>query len=92
MAGKVQLGVAEIDQVSGDMETSINTVRSHIQRIEEAADTVRAGWRGDANDSFIKSATEWHDEAERLKAILTAMQAAVVDGKARLLAMDASNV
>jgi WXG100 family type VII secretion target len=91
MAGAVGLDKAAIEAVANDMDTSINTLRSHIQKIEDAADAAKAGWRGDANASFIKSASQWHDEAETLKANLTALHQAVIDGKNKLLSMDSSN-
>jgi WXG100 family type VII secretion target len=91
MAGKVELSVAQIDQVSSDMDTSISNIRSHIQKIEDAADAAKAGWRGDANAAFVKSASQWHDEAETLKANLTALHQAVIDGKQKLLSMDSQN-
>jgi WXG100 family type VII secretion target len=91
MAGAVGLDKAAIEKVANDMDTSINNIRAHIQKIEDAADAAKAGWHGDANAAFVKSATQWHEEAETLKANLTALHQAVVDGKNKLLSMDQSN-
>jgi|SwirhisoilCB3_FD_contig_41_5041711_length_786_multi_3_in_0_out_0_1 WXG100 family type VII secretion target len=91
MAGAVGLDKAAIEKVAGDMDTSITNIRSHIQKIEDAADAAKAGWHGDANASFVKAANSWHEEAETLKANLAALHQAVIDGKNKLLSMDAGN-
>jgi|GEM_PF-4283608 len=90
MAGSV--GVNEgIQTVINNMESSIAAIRGEIQKIEDAADAAKAGWRGDANASFVKAELAWHDEAEKLKTDLTALSSAVTDGKNKLHSMDQQN-
>jgi len=91
MAGAVGLSVAAIDTLSSNMENSIAIIKAEIQKIEDASDAAKAGWKGDANAAFVKAANAWHDEAETLKSDLDALNTAVVSGKQKLLSMDQTN-
>lgn len=70
------------------MESSINNLRTSVKAIDDAAQAVRRGWKGDANDEFMKVSADWHDEAEALNKKLDQLQDAVNSGKNTIVSMD----
>ncbi|MFF3224957.1 WXG100 family type VII secretion target [Nocardia suismassiliense] len=79
-----------IDRVVGDLETAINNLRTSVKEIDQAAQDVLKGWKGDASSKFVQVAQEWHDEAEDLNKRFDLFTQAVNDGKSKLQAMDQS--
>ncbi|ASF10069.1 MULTISPECIES: WXG100 family type VII secretion target [Nocardia] len=77
-----------VDKVVGDLETAINNLRTSVKEIDQAAQDVLKGWKGDASDKFVQVARDWHDEAEDLNKRLDQFSQAVDGGKKTLQAMD----
>ncbi|MGW4773500.1 WXG100 family type VII secretion target [Nocardia sp. NPDC004278] len=84
----VALDHTQHKNVVKDMHDAINQIKNKIQEIEDSADRAKAGWKGDANASFLKAATEWHNEAETLKGRLNALSDAVDKGGHTITSMD----
>ncbi|KAA8886402.1 WXG100 family type VII secretion target [Nocardia colli] len=77
-----------VQKVVGDLETAINNLRTSVKEIDQAAQDVLKGWKGDASDKFVQVAGDWHDEAEDLNKRLDQFTEAVNNGKSTLQAMD----
>ncbi|WP_107654192.1 WXG100 family type VII secretion target [Nocardia suismassiliense] len=77
-----------IDRVVGDLEAAINNLRTSVKEIDQAAQDVLKGWKGDASSKFVQVAQDWHDEAEDLNKRFDLFTQAVNDGKSQLQAMD----
>ncbi|MFI9406478.1 WXG100 family type VII secretion target [Nocardia sp. NPDC052316] len=77
-----------IDRVVGDLETAINNLRTSVKEIDQAAQDVLKGWKGDASSKFVQVAQDWHDEAEDLNKRFDLFSQAVNEGKQKLQAMD----
>ncbi|MCM6776096.1 WXG100 family type VII secretion target [Nocardia sp. CDC159] len=88
MTSAVGVNTGGIDGVVKEMESAINNLRASVNAVDAAADEVRAGWKGQANDTFMQVSKSWSDEAERLNKKLDELQAAVDQGKNTLVNMD----
>ncbi|QBS42970.1 WXG100 family type VII secretion target [Nocardia sp. CS682] len=77
-----------IDSVVSDLETAINNLRTSVKEIDQAAQDVLKGWKGDASSKFVQVAQDWHDEAEDLNKRFDLFTQAVNEGKSKLQAMD----
>ncbi len=74
------------------MEDAISTLRTSVKEIDDAAQAVVRGWKGDAHDEFVKVANEWHDESESLNKKLDELNNAVNSGKSTLVNMDSAGL
>ncbi|RDI46475.1 WXG100 family type VII secretion target [Nocardia mexicana] len=88
----VGVQTAGIDKVVSDMETSIQNLRQSVNAVDAACDEVRAGWKGEAQDSFKKTMDDWNDESAQLNQRLDALSQAVTSGKSTLVKMDETSV
>lgn len=61
--------VVEVDNV-------INRIQGTLKHISSEVDTIKAGWKGDANNAFSKVAAEWDAEAARLNKKIDAVNQA----------------
>jgi ESAT-6 family protein len=91
MAGAVGANLDAVKTLASNFENSIAAIRGEISKIDDAAETVRAGWKGDANGAFMKASAAWHDTATTLEGDLDALTNAVKDGLNKLIAMDQQN-
>jgi WXG100 family type VII secretion target len=91
MAGAVGLQPDQIKTLASNFDQSIAAIRAEISKIDTAAEAAKAGWKGDANGSFISATNEWHDVASKLESDLDALTQAVNAGAQKLLSMDQSN-
>jgi len=91
MAGAVGANLDAVKTLASNFENSIGAIRSEISKIDDAAEAVRAGWKGDANGSFMKASAAWHDTANTLEKDLDALTGAVKDGLQKLISMDQAN-
>ncbi|RDI64509.1 WXG100 family type VII secretion target [Nocardia pseudobrasiliensis] len=88
MAGAVGVEEGGVAKVVSNMETAINNLRTSVKAIDDASQAVRRGWKGDANDEFMKVSKDWDDEAIALNKKLDELQQAVNTGKSTIVNMD----
>lgn len=91
MAGAVGANLDAVRTLASNFETSISTIRGEIAKIDDAAEAVRVGWKGDANGAFMKASASWHDTAKTLEGDLDALTNAVKEGLNKLISMDQQN-
>ncbi|MGS2808686.1 WXG100 family type VII secretion target [Nocardia sp. MW-W600-9] len=90
--GPVGVEAGGIDKVVSNLETTIGTLRKSVQEIDDAAQAVLRGWKGDASDEFVKVAEAWHTEAEDLNKRFDAFTQAVNTGKSTIVNMDSQGL
>ncbi|MGF6887265.1 WXG100 family type VII secretion target [Nocardia sp. GAS34] len=91
MAGAVGANLDAVKTLASNFENSINAIRGEISKIDDAAQQVRSGWKGDANGAFMSASSNWHDTAKTLENDLDMLTNAVKDGLNKLISMDQGN-
>ncbi|MGW5310829.1 WXG100 family type VII secretion target [Nocardia thailandica] len=86
--GPVGVEASGVDKVVSHMESSISNLRNSVKEIDDAAQAVLRGWKGDASDEFVKVAQAWHDEADALNKKFDRLTEAVNNGKNTIVNMD----
>ena len=90
--GSVGVEAGGVDGVVNDMNDAITALRNSVREIDDSAQAVVRGWKGDAHDEFTKVAGEWHDEANSLNKKLDELSNAVNSGKSTLVGMDSAGL
>jgi len=83
--------IAAVKTLASNFENSIAAIRGEISKIDDAAETVKAGWRGQANQAFNHAVDSWHESAMTLEGDLDALTQAVNAGLSKLISMDEQN-
>ncbi|MGI5219357.1 WXG100 family type VII secretion target [Nocardia sp. CA-290969] len=86
VATSVELGL--ITTVTGDMYQAIEDLRLSVRAVDDASDTVRAGWKGTGNDSFTRASEEWSIESDELNKTLDALTQTVEKATESIVGMD----
>ncbi|MFI6046334.1 WXG100 family type VII secretion target [Nocardia sp. NPDC051321] len=84
----VALEAQGITAVAQQLTQAIENLRASVKAIDHAAMEAKKGWKGDANDAFVRVANEWDQEATALNTKFDRFNEAVENGKKTLLAMD----
>ncbi|MEU4646136.1 WXG100 family type VII secretion target [Nocardia fluminea] len=90
--GPVGVEAGGVDGVVSKLEGSINNLRTSVGQIDDAAQAVLRGWKGDASDEFVKVAQAWHDESDALNKKFDRLTEAVSSGKSTLVNMDSAGL
>ncbi|WP_410873891.1 WXG100 family type VII secretion target [Nocardia sp. A7] len=86
--GPVGVEAGGVDGVVSKLEGTINNLRTSVGQIDDAAQAVLRGWKGDASNEFVKVAQAWHEEADALNKKFDRLTDAVNSGKSTLVNMD----
>jgi WXG100 family type VII secretion target len=86
--GPVGVEAGGVDGVVSKLESSIGNLRTSVGQIDDAAQAVLRGWKGDASAEFVKVAQAWHDESDALNKKFDRLTEAVSSGKSTLVNMD----
>ncbi|MDO3647283.1 WXG100 family type VII secretion target [Nocardia mangyaensis] len=86
--GPVGVEAGGVDGVISKLEGTINNLRTSVTQIDDAAQAVLRGWKGDASSEFVKVAQAWHEEADALNKKFDRLSEAVNGGKSTLVNMD----
>ncbi|MGW6423870.1 WXG100 family type VII secretion target [Nocardia sp. NPDC055053] len=86
--GSVGVEAGGVNNVVTALEETINNLRRSVNEIDDAAQAVVRGWKGDAHDKFVEVANLWHDEANALNQKFDRFNEAINTGKTTIVNMD----
>ena len=77
--------------VANDLGDAISALHTTINKVTERVASAKSGWQGDASDACGVAASNWEDEADRVKAILAEITDMVGEGNKGYTNMEADN-
>ncbi|GGL23784.1 WXG100 family type VII secretion target [Nocardia jinanensis] len=84
----VDLDLELVKKATGEMYQAIENLRLSVKAVDSASDAARAGWKGDANASFVTTSQAWSDESDKLNQKLDELTKATEDATQTILGMD----
>lgn len=91
MATGVNNDTPAVTAAKNDMETSVNAIRSTINKLTDEVQNARRGWEGDAFTAANKAADAWSEEAARVNRKLDKISETVGQGDQSYTQMDQDN-
>ncbi|MGW5386494.1 WXG100 family type VII secretion target [Nocardia sp. NPDC003963] len=84
----IDLDLEGVKNATGEMYQAIENLRLSVRAVDSASDAARAGWKGDANASFVTTSQAWSDESDRINHKLDELTRATEDATQSILSMD----
>ncbi|WP_216911463.1 WXG100 family type VII secretion target [Nocardia sp. NBC_01377] len=79
---------AEAQRAQTAMADAVDAIQRTLAALDEAVDTAKAGWQGDASAAFQTAAAEWNAQNDDLNAVLSEIEGHVGRGTVQFQAID----